>query len=83
VRLIICYVPDLAGMASARQHLKAGTDHHSRGRRADAEAAYREAIRLSPRDYHPHFGLGNLLCLLRRYAEAEAPYREALRLVPI
>ena len=49
---------------------------------SDAEAAYREAIRLDPADAWAHNGLGNALHDLKRYADAEAAYREAIRLHP-
>jgi tetratricopeptide (TPR) repeat protein len=51
-------------------------------RHAEAEAAYREAVRLDPFYAGAHNGLGNVLVSLRRYAEAEAAYREAVRLDP-
>jgi tetratricopeptide (TPR) repeat protein len=51
-------------------------------RTRDAEADYREALRLRP--YYPeaHNGLGNVLYSQGKLAEAEAEYREALRLRP-
>lgn len=49
----------------------------------EAEAMYREAIRLDPKFAYPHNGLGNLYRDdLNRPEEAEAAYREAIRLDP-
>ena len=49
---------------------------------ADAEAAYREAIRLDPGNADAHNDLGYMLATVNRYPEAEAAYREAIRLNP-
>ena len=52
-------------------------------RYAEAEAAYRRATELDPKDAWPWNGLGNLLQdHLQRYAEAEAAYRRAIELDP-
>jgi tetratricopeptide (TPR) repeat protein len=48
----------------------------------EAEAAYREAIRLDPTYVYAWTGLGNLLEKLKRSDEAEAAFREAIRLDP-
>lgn len=48
-----------------------------------AEAAYRKAIDLDPKDSWPWNGLGNLLQVnLRRSTEAEAAYRKAIEFDP-
>jgi tetratricopeptide (TPR) repeat protein len=48
-----------------------------------AEAAYRKAIELDPKDADPWHGLGNLLVdHLRRPDKAEAAYRKAIELDP-
>ncbi|QJW92550.1 tetratricopeptide repeat protein [Frigoriglobus tundricola] len=47
---------------------------------AEAEAAYREALRLEPRNVSAHSNLGNTLRSQGRLAEAEVSLREALRL---
>jgi Flp pilus assembly protein TadD len=49
------------------------------GRHKEAEAAYREAIRLRPDDPKAHNNLGNALYYQGRHKEAEAAYREAIR----
>jgi len=49
---------------------------------ADAENAYREAIRLNPANADAHCGLGVVLYDTGRHAEAEAAWREAIRLNP-
>ncbi len=55
---------------------------HGSQQYVEAEAAYREALRLDPRYVHAHGGLGSALHAQGRYSEAEAAYREALRLDP-
>ncbi len=48
----------------------------------EAEAAFREAIRLDPANADAHGNLGIVLGELKRYREAEAAFREAIRLDP-
>src|SRR5262249_19658895 len=50
------------------------------GRYEEAEAAYREALRLRPDDPEAHYNLGAALSRQGRDKEAQAAYREALRL---
>jgi Flp pilus assembly protein TadD len=54
------------------------------GRRpaGEAEASYREALRLRPNYPEAHNNLGNALYSVGRPAEAEPSYREAVRLKP-
>jgi len=53
------------------------------GDMSEAEAAYRQAIRLDPADAWPWDGLGNLLAYnMDRIDEAEAAYRKAIELDP-
>src|SRR3989442_4683171 len=54
----------------------------SQGRYDDAEAAYREALRLAPDDVRARLGLGLCLRRQRRPADAEAVLREAVLLQP-
>jgi tetratricopeptide (TPR) repeat protein len=48
----------------------------------EAEAAYREAVRLDPGNPQYHDDLGHALFARQMYDEAEAAYREAVRLDP-
>jgi Flp pilus assembly protein TadD len=52
------------------------------GRTEDAEAEYREALRINPDDAEAHYNLGNLLKETGRTEDAEAEYREAIRINP-
>lgn len=88
---------DLAGAATALRAAEAaggpaatlaaffaalGLSFHQAGRLADAEAAYRDALRLDPRTAEPHNNLAGLCLAQGRAAEAEAHYRQALALEP-
>jgi serine/threonine-protein kinase len=50
------------------------------GKFAEAEAAYREAIRLAPKEPALHHGFADIRRQQGKFAEAEAEYREAGRL---
>ncbi len=52
------------------------------GRLAEAEDAYRAALRLRPQDPVAHENLGTFLEDQARYGEAEAEFNEAIRLQP-
>jgi Tfp pilus assembly protein PilF len=52
------------------------------GRPADAEARYREAIRLSPRNAAAHNRLGIVLVSMGRVREGIAEFRAALEIQP-
>lgn len=49
-------------------------------RRGEALASLREAIRLNPTDWQPHYRLAHFLARQGDSSEAAAEYREALRL---
>src|SRR2546422_11576257 len=68
--------PDPQGLYARAQHWA------SHGRYGEAEAAYRDALRIAPDDVPARLGLG--LCLRRQRppADAEAVLREAVRLQP-
>jgi Protein kinase domain/Tetratricopeptide repeat len=71
-----------ASAAKAQQYRDAGNRLAGEYRYVDAEAAYREAIRLDPGDADAHNDLGYLFAIVNRPLEAEAAYREAIRLNP-
>ena len=71
-----------ASAAKAQQYRDAGNRLAGEYRYADAEAAYREAIRLDPGNADAHNDLGYLYAIVNRRSEAEAAYREAIRLNP-
>jgi tetratricopeptide (TPR) repeat protein len=71
-----------ASAAKAQQYRDAGNRLFGEFRYADAEAAYREAIRLDPGNADAHNDLGYMLGIVNRYPEAEVALREAIRLNP-
>ncbi len=71
-----------ASAAQAEQYRNAGNRLCGEYRYADAEAAYRKAIRLDPGNADAHNDLGYFFVIVNRPLEAEAEYREALRLNP-
>jgi Flp pilus assembly protein TadD len=72
----------VATTAKARVLAKTARNLFRQGRYTEAEAAYREAIRLDPALADAHNDLGLVLRDTGRLAEAEAAYREAIRLDP-
>ena len=52
----------------------------TRGQPAEAETAYRDALKLKPKDVESHIRLGKLLSKDNRHADAEASFRETTRL---
>ena len=63
-------------------HINLGNLLKKLGKDADAEASYRQAIRIDPKHAHAHANLGLMLENLGKDADAEASYREAIRLDP-
>jgi len=66
----------------ARTQNNLGVLLYDMGRKEDAEAEYREALRINPNSAEAHNNLGVLLCDMGRKEGAEAEYREALRINP-
>jgi tetratricopeptide (TPR) repeat protein len=56
--------------------------HSDTGRLADAEAHFREAVRLDPAHAHAHAGLGQALALRGRSAQAKDAFERAFTLAP-
>jgi serine/threonine protein kinase/Flp pilus assembly protein TadD len=67
---------------AVRAQLDAARKAVQEGRRANAEASYREAIRLQPGHYQAHSDLAWNLWKAGRHVEAEEEFREAIRLMP-
>src|SRR5262249_9958234 len=76
--------PERPGQAQghADAHYNLGNALSDQGRHKEAEAAFREALRLEPDHADAHTNLGVALYGQRRHEEAEAACREAIRLEP-
>jgi tetratricopeptide (TPR) repeat protein len=59
-----------------------GNDARDARKYAAAEAAYRAALKLKPRDARAHYGLGNVFTDQQRWDEAEKIYRQAIEVAP-
>src|SRR5712692_894204 len=62
--------------------IDAGNDARDARKFAEAEASYRTAIRLKPRDSRAQYGLGNVFADQQRWDDAEKAYRLAVELAP-
>jgi tetratricopeptide (TPR) repeat protein len=73
-------VPSAAGQADA--HIQQGIGLAQQGRRPEAIACFRQAVRLCPAHARAHHNLGVALAQEKQYAEAVASFQEALRCQP-
>jgi tetratricopeptide (TPR) repeat protein len=64
-------------------HYNLGNAYAAMDRQAEAEAEYRETVRLRPRFARAHNNLGNALDAQGRHEEAVAAYDEAIRSSPL
>ncbi len=59
-----------------------GNDARDARKFAAAEASYRTALKLKPRDPRAHYGLGNVFTDQQRWEDAEKIYRQAIEIAP-
>ncbi len=59
-----------------------GNEFRDARRFAEAEAAYRDVLKIKPRDGRAAYGLGNIYFDQQRWEEAESSYREAVQWSP-
>ncbi|HMG74386.1 MAG TPA: tetratricopeptide repeat protein [Pyrinomonadaceae bacterium] len=59
-----------------------GNDERDARKFATAEASYRAALKLKPRDSRAHYGLGNVFTDQQRWEDAEKIYRQAVEIAP-
>jgi tetratricopeptide (TPR) repeat protein len=59
-----------------------GNDQRDARKFAAAEASYRAALKLKPRDSRAFYGLGNVFTDQQRWDEAEKIYRQAVEIAP-
>jgi tetratricopeptide (TPR) repeat protein len=59
-----------------------GNDARDARKYQTAEASYRAALKLKPRDARAHYGLGNVFTDQQRWDEAEKIYRQAIDIAP-
>ena len=71
-----------AGRRAATAAFEVGNLHYHVGRREEAEAAYRRALRTNPRYAEPLSNLGVLAYTGRRYAEAASRFERAIAVLP-
>src|SRR5258706_4952052 len=62
--------------------LSDGNDARDARKFAAAEASYRSALKLKPRDPRAHYGLGNVFAHQQRWEDAEKIYRQAIGFAP-
>ena len=80
---LLCHLPLVSSRPlEAITQTNLGIALEQGGRPADAEARYREAIRLSPRNASAHNRLGILLVSMGRVREGIAEFRAALEIQP-
>jgi superkiller protein 3 len=63
--------------------LSDGNDARDARKYTVAETAYRNAIKLKPRDARGPYGLGNVFADQQRWDEAEKAYRDAINAIPV
>jgi tetratricopeptide (TPR) repeat protein len=59
-----------------------GNDARDARKFVAAEASYRTALKLKPRDPRAHYGLGNVFTDQQRWEDAEKIYRQAIEIAP-
>src|SRR5215211_5582071 len=77
--------PTRAKVANAErveELLDKGNEARDARKFADAETAYKEVLKLSPRDARAAYGLGNIYSDQQRWDEAEAAYRNSVTWAP-
>ena len=80
---VLCHLPLVSSRPmEALAQTNLGIALEQQGRPADAEARYRDAIRLSPRNADAHNHLGVLLVSMGRLREGVAEFRAALEIQP-
>jgi tetratricopeptide (TPR) repeat protein len=62
--------------------LDKGNEARDAGKFTDAEAAYKEVLKLKPRDARAAYGLGNIYSDQQRWDDAEAAYRNSVAWAP-
>lgn len=62
--------------------LSDGNDARDARKFGAAEASYRAALKLKPRDPRAHYGLGNVFTDQQRWEDAEKIYRQAIEIAP-
>jgi len=71
-----------ASVERVEELLDKGNEARDARKFADAETAYKEVLKLKPRDARAAYGLGNIYSDQQRWADAEAAYRNSVTWAP-
>ena len=71
-----------AELGNAEVYIKQGELCRDQGRLSEAEAFFKKAVELNPKNDGPYFKLGDLYREQRRFSEAEAFFKKAVELNP-
>lgn len=74
--------PSAAMAERVEELLDKGNEARDAKKYADAETAYKEVLKLKPRDARAAYGLGNVYSDQQRWDEAEAAYRNSVAWAP-
>lgn len=75
-----CFNQSLERKANANTYYLRGGTFYCLKKYSEAEAAYRKAVSLNPKDADAWYGIGSCLYCFKRYSEAKEPFEKAVEL---